>query len=190
MELRIVGRPGTEPRLVDLDGPAELHPDDRILGPDGQPLGHLDGTETAEQLARLFHEAYERLAPDYGYSTRKASAKPWAEVPEQNRLLMIATCAAILAERTDVAERFGNPAAAGHEPWSYNWIEALERDLTRWLNRNSVDAAVGAPDWELARAVMVQLCAARGPQFPRYFLHGDNHVLPYPGPVPAGWPSA
>jgi hypothetical protein len=128
MELRIVGRPGTEPRLVDLDGPAELHHDDRILGADGEPLGDRDPT--------------------------------------------------------------GQCAAAGHEPWSYNWVEALERDLTGWLNRNSVDAAVGAPDWELARAVMVQLCAARGPQFPRYFLHGDNHVLPYPGPVPAGWPSA
>jgi hypothetical protein len=44
----------------------------------------------AEQIAQAFHEIYERLAPDFGYETREASAKPWAEVPEQNRQLMVA----------------------------------------------------------------------------------------------------
>lgn len=43
-----------------------------------------------EEIARAFHEAYERLAPSFGYKTREASAKPWSEVPEQNRNLMIA----------------------------------------------------------------------------------------------------
>jgi hypothetical protein len=51
---------------------------------------------TAEKLAQLFHETYERLAPGFSYETRKASAKPWLEVPEQNRKLMIATCAEVL----------------------------------------------------------------------------------------------
>lgn len=50
----------------------------------------------AEAVARRFHEAYERLAPDFGYRTREASAKPWDEVPEQNRALMIAVCAELL----------------------------------------------------------------------------------------------
>ena len=54
----------------------------------------------AEMLAQLFHETYERLAPEFGYETRKESAKPWAEVPEQNRKLMIAVCEEIL-ERLD-----------------------------------------------------------------------------------------
>jgi len=40
--------------------------------------------------------AYERLAPQFNYETRKASAKPWAEAPENNRRLMIAVCAEIL----------------------------------------------------------------------------------------------
>lgn len=44
----------------------------------------------SEQLARLFHETYERLAPSFGYSTRKGTAVPWAEVPEKNKRLMIA----------------------------------------------------------------------------------------------------
>jgi hypothetical protein len=50
----------------------------------------------AEQVAQRFHETYERLAPDFGYRTREASAKPWTEVPEQNRAPMIAVCAELL----------------------------------------------------------------------------------------------
>lgn len=46
----------------------------------------------AEALAKRFHETYERLAPRFGYETREASAKPWSDVPEQNRSLMIAVC--------------------------------------------------------------------------------------------------
>jgi SOS-response transcriptional repressor LexA len=47
-------------------------------------------------LAQAFHEAYERLAPEYAYETREASAVPWNEVPENQRKLMIATCRVIL----------------------------------------------------------------------------------------------
>lgn len=55
----------------------------------------LDGI-TAEALARRFHEAYERLAPEHGYRTRTESAVPWEQVPEANKRLMIAVCAEIL----------------------------------------------------------------------------------------------
>jgi len=50
----------------------------------------------AEQLAMLFHKTYEELAPSFNYETRKASAKPWIEVPENNRKLMIAVAEKIL----------------------------------------------------------------------------------------------
>lgn len=43
-----------------------------------------------EFVAREFHDAYERLAPAFGYKTREASQKPWNEVPENNRMLMAA----------------------------------------------------------------------------------------------------
>lgn len=56
----------------------------------------LDADWTGESLAQQFHETYERLAPGFGYRTREASAKPWAEVPEQNRALMIAVATEIL----------------------------------------------------------------------------------------------
>ena len=54
-------------------------------------------TRSPEAVARLFHETYERLAPEFGYRTREASAKPWDEVPEQNRALMVATVREVLA---------------------------------------------------------------------------------------------
>lgn len=53
----------------------------------------------AERVAREFHESYERLAPEFGYETRKASAKPWSEVPEQNRELMIAVVNDLVEKR-------------------------------------------------------------------------------------------
>ena len=54
------------------------------------------GVSEAERVAQRFHETYERLAPEFGYRTREASAKPWAEAPEQNRKLMIAVCEELL----------------------------------------------------------------------------------------------
>jgi hypothetical protein len=51
---------------------------------------------TPEKLAQIFHETYERLAPEFSYQTRKASAVPWEDVPENNKRLMVAVCAEIL----------------------------------------------------------------------------------------------
>ena len=59
-----------------------------------------DPTGDALKLAQRFHEPYERLAPSFGYETREASAKPWADVPENNRQLMTAVCAEILRTPT------------------------------------------------------------------------------------------
>lgn len=53
---------------------------------------------TSEQLAQKFHETYEQLASLYGYETRKESAKPWVNVPPNNKSLMIAVCDKIIEE--------------------------------------------------------------------------------------------
>jgi len=44
-----------------------------------------------EHIAQQFHEAYEQLAFEHGYSTRKASRVPWEQVPANNRALMVDT---------------------------------------------------------------------------------------------------
>ena len=59
-----------------------------------ESLSEIEGS--AEELARTFHETYERLAPQFGYETREASAVPWHLVPTANRNLMIAVAAEIL----------------------------------------------------------------------------------------------
>ena len=51
---------------------------------------------SAEELAQFFHEAYEMLAPNFGYKTREASAVPWEEVPKQNKDLMVAVCQRVI----------------------------------------------------------------------------------------------
>lgn len=56
---------------------------------------------TPETLARRFHEAYERLAPSFGYETRKESAVAWEDVPERNKALMVAVAAEMLRPEPD-----------------------------------------------------------------------------------------
>jgi hypothetical protein len=48
-----------------------------------------------EDVAQLFHDTYERLAPEHGYETRKASAVPWEDVPTNNKSLMIAVAGVV-----------------------------------------------------------------------------------------------
>lgn len=76
----------------------------------------------AEAVARMFHEAYERLAPAFGYVTRDETRVPWEQVPERNRRLMIAVAAEVLAELfstaehpTQRAEQVGEPATGAVE---------------------------------------------------------------------------
>ena len=65
-----------------------------------------------ETLPRRLHEAYERLAPTFGYKTRPETAVPWAEVPEDNKLLMEAAVAAAILAAPDDASEPPSPAIA------------------------------------------------------------------------------
>jgi len=48
------------------------------------------------ELATRFHEAYERLAPSFGYKTREETRDFDPDTP--NGRLMVAVCAEILGE--------------------------------------------------------------------------------------------
>jgi len=56
----------------------------------------VHGGRDAESVARKFHEAYERLAPSFGYETRRTTSVPWEQVPADNKALMIAVVTEIL----------------------------------------------------------------------------------------------
>jgi hypothetical protein len=68
-----------------------------------------DKVMAPEQMARLFHDAYERLAPQFGYETRKGTRAFDPSTP--NGKLMIATCAEVLAAAPSPA-----PVAKIEEP--------------------------------------------------------------------------
>jgi hypothetical protein len=53
---------------------------------------------TPGEIAHAFHDAYEALAPHFGYRTREATAKPWDEIPRVSQDLMVATVRAVLFE--------------------------------------------------------------------------------------------
>ncbi len=78
----------------------------------------VNAEAAARALARAFHEAYERLAPSYGYKTREASAVPWDLVPANNRALMTAVAAevgpAIAAQALRNYANQQHPHAVGH----------------------------------------------------------------------------
>lgn len=50
----------------------------------------------AEELAKQFHDLYERFAPLYNYKTREKTAVAWEDVPDNNKGLMVAVANAIL----------------------------------------------------------------------------------------------
>ena len=50
----------------------------------------------APELAETFHRVYEKLAPKYGYKTRKKTRKHWDDLPDNNKKLMVAVAQVIL----------------------------------------------------------------------------------------------
>jgi hypothetical protein len=62
--------------------------------PQPNSQGILNSSQPAEALARQFHEAYERLAPQFGYETRAETRQFDPQSP--NGRLMVAVCAEIM----------------------------------------------------------------------------------------------
>ncbi len=105
--------------------------------------------ETAETVARQFHEAYERLAPSFGYKTREASAVPWERVPEDNRRLMIAVAGEVApliaaqalrsVDADRIAQAIGDPGSiVGRRelPWRDGGEDGGQGEtVTRWSTR-------------------------------------------------------
>jgi hypothetical protein len=77
----------------------EPTPEQRVIGDAVRVLinEELDG-QVCELVARKFHDAYEALAPVFGYLTRQESAKPWEQVPIRNRALMVAVVNSLIAQ--------------------------------------------------------------------------------------------
>jgi hypothetical protein len=118
-----------------------------------------------EELARLFHDTYEALAPSHGWETQERSRKDWDEVPAENKSLMIAVAARVL----DALE-----LADGGYPYMehYRLILAMrEADVIDKANRHQDDT------WRLwlaTRVALIDFEQTHGPS-PAVTL-GEDHV--------------
>jgi len=102
-----------------------------------QPAAH------AAAVAQAFHESYERLAPEHGYETREASAKPWEDVPEQNRGLMIATVQALLDGGVIAIGSGALRTAADADAVKRRVREAIDQAFHEWRPDHAEGAAHG-----------------------------------------------
>lgn len=53
-----------------------------------------------ETIAKEFHRLYEGLAPEHGYTTRKASNVKWEHLSPKNKNLMLAVVDTMLKQGT------------------------------------------------------------------------------------------
>lgn len=53
---------------------------------------------TPEQLAKYFHDEYERMAPAFNYETRRETAVPWDNLLPSNKELMTAVATSVLLQ--------------------------------------------------------------------------------------------
>lgn len=116
-----------------------------------------------EPLAREFHETYEKLAPDFGYETREASAKPWEDVPEQNKDLMIAVCREILRRRAEEAL-----------PQRQDSLQAQLESVRYLAVKAGAYEAADAISGLLGRATLGEIATASVVDFARWIVRLDD----------------
>lgn len=106
------------------------------------PKPTKDGALTDEQLARKFHEIYERLAPSFGYETRKETRQFDPNTP--NGKLMVAVCGELLNGLTaEAAEQREKPTSSvdywqqkGHFGSPEKWQEVCRLYRIRCSNQD------------------------------------------------------
>lgn len=134
---------------------------------------------TPEELARRFHETYERLAPAHGYRTRGESAVPWEQVPEANRNLMVAVCGDLLSRRiVDGRPMVSLPAWMLDRPNEF-FLVAVEPDGTAHIDGGHSETG----DVAKARHLFEHITVIRPPEGTKYVMVGVAEVPPFRGSV-------
>lgn len=101
----------------------ELHAKELAAAP---PAASVRAKEVTNlEIATAFHEAYERLAPRYGYETRPESRKPFSDLPNELKLLMVAVVREVrtlLAPAVDERAASSEPEMCPNcvTPWKCN----------------------------------------------------------------------
>lgn len=108
----------------------------------------MTAPKNAIALARKFHEAYERLAPSFGYATREDTKEFRPDTP--NGRLMTAVCAELLPRLAPAGSRSGEDA---RDAARYRRFRSATMDERRRFEHYSdtaldvvLDAATGGND--------------------------------------------
>lgn len=103
---------------------------------------------TTEETVRRLHNACEALAPMFGYATRTVP-RPWEELPDNLRALLIATVRAVLIEQVNDArvytERLRNELRIIRDAKPSEW-DADMRDQFREWAQNRARAVLAETD--------------------------------------------
>jgi hypothetical protein len=92
--------------------------------------------ELVEGLCGVMHDAYEAAAVKAGWETQERSRKPWADVPEANKVTMRAAVAAAVDALTFMG-----------------WVspeEAKAREAAARVERTLVGASIGDEVWHVS----------------------------------------
>lgn len=58
----------------------------------------MSAADELDRLCEVMHDAYEKAAAGAGWETQERSRKPWADVPEANKVTMRAAVLALLQD--------------------------------------------------------------------------------------------
>ena len=119
--------------------------------------------ELVEGLCGVMHDAYEAAASKAGWETQERSRKPWADVPEANKVTMRAAVSAALDALTfmgwvspedhhetlnDYGQAVGDLNLANHR---LGRVHALAEEL------DAADSGSNAADYRLARFIVSEI---------------------------------
>jgi len=95
----------------------------------------------SEELARLFHDTYERLAPEYGYNTREDTKQ--FDPESANGKLMIAVCSEVMAKQQVKINRLRSlvsaawDAGCAYTVGSHENFQQTHPDKQEWMSKNA-----------------------------------------------------
>ena len=138
------------------------------------------------EIATAFHEAYERLAPRYGYETRPESRKPFSDLPNELKLLMVAVVREV---RTLLAPAVDERAASSEPEMCPNCVTPWKCNGPHEFPQAASSEAAVAFDAERFERAPCYLCGYNGRGYYQPETHpcaAKYHAHPAPLPTVAG----
>ena len=93
----------------------------------------------SEHLAKKFHDTYERLSVEYGWKTQEQCQVEFADLPEENRELMIAVVSEVCADLLTDSKRLDKLLSYLRKTLDKFESDPIERALWKDYERGYAD---------------------------------------------------